>query len=335
MMPLISVVMPVYNGEQFFGSAIESILEQSHENLELIVVDDSLHDKCREIAKGYLDPRVRYLKGLGEGLVSALNFGVSQAKGKYIARMDADDISFPNRLALQLKFLQETGCKICGSWMRLFGTVNHIARYPAANKDIMYYMLVTSPFAHPTILAESEILKNNPYFEEAAEDYGLWVRLAQQNILMGNVTLPLLKYRVHAMQISSNKVERIITDSQLIAKQFAKIYLPKRQFLDLEVLGFGRREHYSKIETIQLTELLFQIAKDKNINRVCFRTLIPIYWRKTDPMNPWVFWNYLRMVRKYGMAFWSLETFNICIQSLLFAKMNGQLFGVIKKFGRS
>src|SRR5215212_8979259 len=106
MSPEISVILPVYNGEKFLGQAIESILGQSFPDFELIIVNDGSGDNSENIILSYTDKRVVYLKNQeNSGLVSSLNRGVSVAKGKYIARMDADDISLPDRFKLQKDFL--------------------------------------------------------------------------------------------------------------------------------------------------------------------------------------------------------------------------------------
>jgi glycosyltransferase involved in cell wall biosynthesis len=337
MSPLISVIMPVYNGENFLHPAIKSILEQSYQNLELIIIDDSKHNECKKIAEGFSDPRVRYLKGSGEGIVSALNYGVFQAQGAYIARMDADDISLPERLSVQLRYLQESDRQFCGSWMSLFGKANRIARYPESQDDIMFFILITCPFAHPTVFGEAEIFKKNPYNTncDTSEDFELWARLAQQGIKMGNIAAPLLKYRAHSSQISALKEKKITSDSQFVSKQFAKEYLPKNQFDALGHLGFGMKQHYSKLEIVQLVELLSEIAKDKAITRVSFSMILPVFWRKIVPMNPLVFWDYLKAVKKFDMKFWSLETLNICIQSFLCLKKNSAIFQKLRVFGRS
>jgi glycosyltransferase involved in cell wall biosynthesis len=100
-MPLITVVMPVYNGEAFVGKSVDSILSQSLGDFEFVIVDDGSTDRTGEILRSYVDPRVRVLKQEHAGLISSLNRAISLASGQYIARMDADDVSLPRRLELQ------------------------------------------------------------------------------------------------------------------------------------------------------------------------------------------------------------------------------------------
>ena len=103
--PAVSVIMPVYNADKFLNQAIHSILNQTFTDLEFIIINDGSEDKSKEIIKGYQDSRIIYLENTrNEGLVPSLNKGISAAKGKYIARMDADDIALESRLQMQIDF---------------------------------------------------------------------------------------------------------------------------------------------------------------------------------------------------------------------------------------
>jgi glycosyltransferase involved in cell wall biosynthesis len=120
-MPLISVVMPVWNGEQYLRASVDSVLAQTFSDLELVVIDDGSTDKTLEILKSYADPRLRILETAHGGIVQALNFGIAQAKGEWIARLDADDIALPERLARQLERLrQEPNACLCGIHWQLY-----------------------------------------------------------------------------------------------------------------------------------------------------------------------------------------------------------------------
>lgn len=106
--PLVSVVLPVYNAEKYVGQAIQSIVAQSFQEWELIVVDDGSTDKSLAIVQSFSDPRIRVLAhGQNLGYPVAMNTGIECAKGKYVARMDSDDVSHPERLARQVAFLEE------------------------------------------------------------------------------------------------------------------------------------------------------------------------------------------------------------------------------------
>ena len=117
-LPLISIVMPVYNAESFLESAIFSILNQTHSNFEFIIIDDKSTDDSLMIIKKFQkkDSRIKLLNGDGKNLVKALNKGIMKSKGKYIARMDSDDISLPKRLESQVKYIEKYNLDICGCY---------------------------------------------------------------------------------------------------------------------------------------------------------------------------------------------------------------------------
>jgi len=116
--PQLTVLMPVYNGGPFLRSAIESILNQDFSDFDFLIIDDGSTDGSHEIAASYADPRIRLeSNGRNLGLIATLNRGLDLARGTYVARMDADDIAFPDRLSKQLTFMEahpEIG--LCGTW---------------------------------------------------------------------------------------------------------------------------------------------------------------------------------------------------------------------------
>ena len=115
-MPLVSILMPAYNSERFIGEAIDSILNQSYTNFELIIFDDGSSDGTRKVIESYNDSRiVKVLSDKNYGVVKARNEMIDRAKGKYIALMDADDIADPTRLETQIEVLEAGDCDICGS----------------------------------------------------------------------------------------------------------------------------------------------------------------------------------------------------------------------------
>lgn len=201
--PLISVIMPVYNGMPYLEQAIESILKQSYKNLELIIVDDKSTDDSVLFAKKIKDTRVRIIRNLKNiGIANSLNIAIDSSRGDYIARMDADDISMPKRLEKQLKFLQKNkSISICGSFVYLIndkGEIIGTKKYPEKNKDLKKALNFYSPIIHPTFFGKSTFFKKlsgyNPDFEYA-EDYELLVR-SREKYKMANVPQYLLKWRL-------------------------------------------------------------------------------------------------------------------------------------------
>jgi len=202
--------MPVFNAEIFLKDSIESILNQTISDFELIIINDGSLDSSLKIIQEYsrLDDRIKFHSRENRGLVSTLNQGIMLSRGKWIARMDADDIAYPNRFSETLMLLNESGAQICGSWIRLFGSnFGSIIKYPKSNQAIKYSLLFGTAFAHPTIFICSQLAKHNLYNEhfEGAEDYELWTRLSLLGVKMTNVQNVLVKYRIHSDQISSIK----------------------------------------------------------------------------------------------------------------------------------
>src|ERR1017187_7276972 len=121
--PYITVLMPVYNAAPFLREAIDSILNQTFKNFELLIINDGSTDNCEEIILTYKDPRIRYIKNeTNIKLISTLNKGIKLSKGKYIVRMDADDISFPDRIEKQVNYMETNpAIALCGTWFSSFG----------------------------------------------------------------------------------------------------------------------------------------------------------------------------------------------------------------------
>jgi glycosyltransferase involved in cell wall biosynthesis len=201
---LVSVVMPVLNAAAWLGEAIESILAQSHQALELIVVDDGSSDSSRDIAAAAAarDPRVRthFLPRL-EGSTSsarAANAGVAMADGRYIARMDADDIALPHRLEREIDFLQRNDLDACGGLAQAFGTDQRVYWYPETGAGVQRELLFRVGILHPTLLARAELMRAHPYLERAShEDYEWQIRVAAAGARLGNVQEVVLNHRAH------------------------------------------------------------------------------------------------------------------------------------------
>jgi len=207
-MSLISVILPVYNGEKYLFHSIDSILNQSYKNFELIIVNDGSTDGSRNIIENYSsqDDRIKALHRDNKGLVYSLNEAIDIAKGDWIARMDQDDISLPYRLEGQLKYIQKSSSDFCGSWVERFGsTRNSIWRMPISDIAIKMYMLFGCPLIHPSTMGRTSAFRylKYDYDFEGAEDYDLWVRAAIEGFTFTNVPKVLIKYRVHNSQMTN------------------------------------------------------------------------------------------------------------------------------------
>lgn len=196
--------MPVLNGERYLKEAIESILHQTLNDLEFIIINDGSIDKTGEILDEIKDERVKVITHPQNwGLSKSINQGIKLSGGMYIARMDADDLSLPQRLASEVNFLEQNPLiGIIGSAAIMINEkgerMGQVSK-PLSHKTLKWQSLFSTPLLHPTIMARSEVLKNNLFDEtfHNSEDYELWSRLIfERNIEIANLKEPLLYYRV-------------------------------------------------------------------------------------------------------------------------------------------
>lgn len=215
--PIVSVIMPVYNSEKYLREAVESILSQTFRNFELIAVDDGSTDGSGSILAGYhqQDERIVILTHLkNEGIVSALNWGLKIASGKYIARMDADDVSLPERLEQQVRFLEaHPQVGILGSAAIFMDSQGQeIARLVQPGEDlaIRWTCLLANAFFHPTVMIRQAVLTEfNLGYQpgiQSGQDYALWVQMLEHT-QGANLHQPLVRYRVYAESISSQYMQ--------------------------------------------------------------------------------------------------------------------------------
>lgn len=201
---LVSVVLPAYNAELYLKEAIDSVLAQTFTDFELIILNDGSTDQTESIILSYDDPRIVYVKNEQNlGLIGTLNKGMALAKGKYIARMDADDICFPERFAKQVDFLEQNiEYVICGtSAYRFQNSIldRKAFNVPVNDENIRIRLFFNSSFIHPSVMLRTEVvrvhnLKFSEYFKYA-EDYYFWMDLLQYGKGF-NLREKLLYYRV-------------------------------------------------------------------------------------------------------------------------------------------
>lgn len=205
MNPKISVLLPVYNCESYVGAAIESILIQTFPNFELLIIDDASLDKTLDIILAFNDSRIRLLcKPSNTGYIESLNKGLEIAKGQYIARMDADDISFPNRFEEQLAILEsDASIGLCCANYQIIDETGNIKSgkyWNSTPMPIVWQLLWENPVAHPTVMFRAALLQKHSVFynraKHPAEDYDMWCRLALLT-KMYRLDEALLYYRVH------------------------------------------------------------------------------------------------------------------------------------------
>ncbi|SFN72282.1 Glycosyltransferase involved in cell wall bisynthesis [Bizionia echini] len=205
----VTVLMPVYNCADYVGEAIKSILIQSFTDFEFIIIDDASTDETVSIIKGFTDSRIKLIvKPTNTGITKTLNLGLSIAKGEFIARMDGDDISLPDRLNMQITYLEaHPDIAVCGTAYQILNR-NEIIRKPELHEQIKITLLKKNCIGHPTVMLRSSILKKNGIkYDETlpvAQDYDLWVRITAYGKLH-NLPEVLLLYRKHNNQTSEIK----------------------------------------------------------------------------------------------------------------------------------
>ncbi|MEM6884725.1 MAG: glycosyltransferase family 2 protein [Verrucomicrobiota bacterium] len=202
--PSISVVMPVYNASATLGAAVESICAQSFEDWEYIIIDDGSSDGSVALLEDWAakEPRIRIFKNPENlGLPRSLNRGLSESRGRYIARMDADDICEPERLRKQVEWMEvHPDTVLCGTWVQFFGSKTHVRQMPTEHEELRVKMLLEYPFEHPTLMMRRSFLQEHDlrYNESLrlSEDLDLCHRVARKGRVT-NLPEPLLRLRQH------------------------------------------------------------------------------------------------------------------------------------------
>lgn len=220
---LISVILPVYNGAKYLNEAIESILNQTYTNFEFIIINDGSKDNSLEIIKKYerQDNRIVVISRENRGLISTLNEGIESSKGKYIARMDQDDISLAERFEIQQKYMIENNVDICGgNYMIIDQSAQFITNSDVSINygEILLTMASNVPFAHPSVMIKKDFLvENNLKYGmngyRNAEDLDLWINMYFKGSKLGNVKDKIIKYRIVSTSMSRTNHKKIKNES--------------------------------------------------------------------------------------------------------------------------
>lgn len=225
--PLISVIMPVYNCASYIEEAVESVLNQTVINFEFIIIDDASTDDTANILKKITDSRIKLIfKVKNQGVSSAINDGLRLAKGKYIARMDGDDITVNNRFEKQVAILENNpNIFICGSWVQYLGGNNEVLEFKEIHSDIITELLLSCSMCMGTSMFRRKELSHY-FFDEtkkSGEDYDFWSKVAWFGEFY-NIQEVLLLYRVHPNQASfKHKPQQIQDDIEIKLFLFKKL----------------------------------------------------------------------------------------------------------------
>lgn len=231
-MPKVSVIMAVYNGSDYLREAIDSVLCQTYDDFELIIVDDASTDNSLEIIKSYKDERIVIICNENNmKLPRSLNKGISKAKGEYIVRMDADDICLPDRFAKQVDFMEKNLDIAASSGNYIIidadGNVKKkllwtIKSHRLTGELLNRYAKIPSPLVHPAAIIRKSVFDEgilyNPQYS-SAQDYDLWLKI-NSKYKLGNISDVILKYRVHDKSISSVKREAQLNNAYKIFSSY-------------------------------------------------------------------------------------------------------------------
>jgi len=277
--------MPVYNAEKYVHEAIESILNQTFVDFEFLIFNDCSTDSSKQIIQSFNDPRIRLIdSALNTGYVKHLNDGLELAKGKYIVRMDADDISMPDRFQKQVDYLNahhEVG--VCGTNIEVIGAKKGLVDFPITHRDIITHFLVHgNGMAHPSVMMRKSVLDQQEISYdralEPAEDYDLWDRISAYAQLY-NMPEVLLHYRVHDANESVVKKEKQNQAVRSIRVKIISRWIDDKEGIVLSMLSHSLSKKY--IEGKDLNNLyLFtsNVLKSSLFNSCTLRKVLsPIF----------------------------------------------------------
>ena len=264
----VSVILPAYNCEKYIGKAIESVLQQTFTDFELIIINDGSTDKTEARIHQFADPRIIYLQNPeNKGLIYTLNRAIEVAKGNYIARMDSDDICVQERLVKQKEYLDQhpETAMVATTINFIDANGNDNGMWPLDRKMISPALIRSKmPFenciAHPSIMIRADILKKLKYNPRQVniEDYDLWLRMLNRGHVIGKINQPLLWYRMHDDSITHVHLKK--------GNFFFKHLRMKRKFLAKEILS-GRVNGFT-LKVIASTIVDFIKGTGKEVKKI-------------------------------------------------------------------
>lgn len=244
--------MPVYNGEDYLGQAIDCVLDQTFRNFEFIIINDGSTDSSAGIIKRYNDPRIRYYEHENRGLAATLNRGIELSRGKYIARQDQDDISLPKRFEKQIDFLEKNqDYGMVGTWAQIWignKKTDREHRHSADNLHLQFDLLFSNPFVHSSMMVRRRVFEEIGTYStdkdrQPPEDYELWSRIARK-FKVGNIPEMLQIYREIPTSMSRDTSSPMLDRAVTISRENILLVLAGACFdvdvNNLAALSFGQ-----------------------------------------------------------------------------------------------
>lgn len=269
--PEISVMMCAHNAAKYIGEAIDSILQQSFGDFELIIVDDGSSDNTSDIIQSYTDERIRCIHGQHD-YIRSLNFGLHLCRGEFIARMDADDVMMPNRLERQIHTMRLfPDISVCFSWVKTIGSINERQLGHKAKEEVdnAFFWLLTGNFLiHPTAMLRRSFIvdkhlryKNYPY----AEDYKFWTDIARVGGKFYVIPELLLCYRINRSQVSflyhEEQRDTRLRIQQEIIERLLELNIPQRNSLSKLYRQYLKLNQADLIDGDEIVVLMYKIFR--------------------------------------------------------------------------
>lgn len=318
----LTVVMPAYNAAKYLKEAVESILVQTYSDFILLIINDGSTDETESIIQSFSDKRIQYIKNEKNiGLVAALNKGIDLTETEFMARMDADDIAMPERLKMQMKFLENNpDVGVCGTFYEKFGVEQGISVLFENDDEIKANLLFSNGICHPSVIIRTDLLKKNSLrfgvdFDYAdgfghrlleLEDYALWHKLKNYT-KFHNIPILLLKYRREGQNLSAQNMKAIQKRRRMFNAYWLRelgIEATERELTlhsslsDLDAVSDIKilRDHFDNILKANAERKIYpQVALEKMIQKQWDRffyflgqkgySYVKEYWRLSDGMK--------------------------------------------------
>ena len=306
--PLVSVNMVVYNGGQFISDAIQSILNQTYSNFELIIVDDGSTDKTLVEIRNFIDPRIKLIKHKkNHGVVIARNTALKASEGVYIAILDADDISPPNRLEIELRFLEENPeFGLIGGLAELIDRngekKNRIQSLSLSPEETKVYLLFKNCFTHSTVMYKKELLKNFMFDKKlsTSEDYDVIVKISS-DYKTKNLDKVLAQYRLHNNNITRSTELINRNNRKIIIHQLSQLGIEvNNKDINIHLLLAKQLQHFDLQLILDMVDWLDRLnvanKKENYFPKEAFYSRISGYW--FNLMNNTEVYNY-KLIQKY------------------------------------
>lgn len=278
--PFISILMPVYNCASYLREGIDSILKQTYTNFELLLINDGSTDNSKEIILSYTDSRIRYIENEQNlKLIATLNKGIDLAKGEYIARMDADDISSPNRLEVQMNYmLNHPFVDLCSTWGHMItkdGKILGNCKAIDKTKLINCALFFTCPILHAAILCKAGVLKENKYKNFLhSEDMELWINLRDKHYTMVILPRYLYSYRWYGNNVCNTNADFQLSQKKKLLQMQLESFFNRRiteseidlHHLSFELYRWGNRSsrHQLNDELLHKEKEWFELLSEQN-----------------------------------------------------------------------